>query len=110
MTTTQFGDHPSDRKTVALEDIMPMAKIQETTVALPPHIRCGDQTKTKPATTECAAQAYVEVVFKDGSTMEFCGHCYANREAVLILQATRIIDHRPYLLQQERRFKGVNTR
>jgi hypothetical protein len=100
MTTT----HEPEHHTVTLAEVIEMK------VGLSALVRCGDVTKTSPATSECGAQAYVEVEFRDGSRMEFCGHHYSRSEATLILQAVRIIDHRPFLLIQEGKFKGVDTR
>lgn len=94
----------------ATQEMTQLATVQEVNVGLSAHVRCGDITNTKPATTDCGAQAYVEVEFPDGGRMEFCGHCYTKRESTLVLQAKRIIDHRPFLLTQEGRFKGVNNR
>lgn len=83
-------------KTVALEDLAPMAEIQTVNIGLPATERCA----------RCQAQAYVEVEMPSGSRLEFCAHHYAENEDGLVMQAKRIIDHRPYLQTQETLYKG----
>lgn len=117
MKTTQPQHH-----TVALEELTgepDLAKIEEVSVGLPATSRCA----------QCGAQAYVEVeVWDTGKphlnfglralrpgdtakrTLEFCAHHYVAHESVLVMQAIRVIDHRPFLRLQERRFKGVDAR
>lgn len=116
MTTT----HEPERKVTALEDLIgPMAEVVEVSEGLPATARCA----------HCGAQAYVEVeVFDTGGahleygapalrpgdtvkrTLEFCAHHYAKHETALVLQAARVVDHRPFLAIQEGKFKGVDAR
>ena len=73
------------------------AKIETVNVGLPATHRCA----------RCEAQAYTEIEMRSGARLEFCAHHYAEHEIALSLQAKRIIDHRPYLDIQEKRYRGV---
>lgn len=72
------------------------AKVQEVSIGLPPAFRCE----------RCAAPAYVEAELPSKAVLLFCAHHYKEHESALLVKADRIIDHRPYLAEQERKFKG----
>lgn len=100
MTTTQEPKHRDD-----LADLTPIAEVIEVSEGLPATSRCA----------YCEAQAYVEVEVFDTEAntkrpLEFCAHHYTEHESALVLQAIRIVDHRPFLAIQEAKFKGVNER
>lgn len=101
-------------KSIAEEAILGLAEVTEVSVDLPATARCA----------RCGAQAYVEVEIldkggehatygvsavpdmKEKREIFFCAHHYGQHESALVMQATRVIDHRPFLLSQERAFKG----
>lgn len=90
----------TEMKTVDEQDLVG-AKIEVVDFGLPPTHRCD----------RCQAPAYVEIEVYDKVTgkkfpLLMCAHHYTENEAELILRATRIIDHRPFLAVQERAFKG----
>lgn len=77
------------------------AKIEQVDFGLPATHRC----------VRCDAQAYVEIEVFDKQeqkkrNFEMCAHHYSAHETALILQAVRIVDHRPFLQKQEHAFKG----
>lgn len=88
-------------KTVELSELVG-AEITQVSVGLPTDSRCDG----------CGAQAYVEVEMynketKKTSDLLFCAHHYRNSENGLRDKASRIIDHRPFLLIEEAKFKGA---
>lgn len=103
MTTTPEAQ--TETKTVAEEAIVGMAQVSTVDFGLPATHRCDS----------CGAQAYVEVeiaVDGDKKGLLFCSHDYTRKgpngsnEDVLMMQALRIVDHRPFLVVQEAMFKG----
>lgn len=128
MTDTHNKAHTEGTNMTTTENTQPETvapQTEESTLAKVQTIA----DKGMPATSRCNvcdAQAYVEVEIIDKGAahlqyglgalrpgtkpekrrMEFCAHHYNINEEALAFQASRIIDHRPWLNQQERLYSG----
>lgn len=68
-----------------------IAEIVPVTIAPAVSMRCA----------RCNAQAYIEIEMPSGTRWELCAHDFEIHETKLVLEAKRIIDHRPFLRKQE---------